>query len=147
MQTLAKILSIALLLILFSCSKEESPLPNEPNNPLSEEELMQQIDQIFPFTPNQNFNALYHCARLNSVLDWYWLFNEDGSFDVLFTTDTHENFSFKGNYTYANEQITLQMNGGPTMPFPNGFKRVYRGSHAPIWPGCCICHTQYGLRL
>ncbi len=108
------------LLVFVACKKEDPPTPIDQNQPLTEEELLEDINRQFAFTPNTRFEALYHCARLNSNLDWYFLFNEDGTFDVLFTTDTNEDFSFRGNYTYENDQINLQMVGGPAMPFPNG---------------------------
>ncbi|MEM6630170.1 MAG: hypothetical protein AAF694_10885 [Bacteroidota bacterium] len=110
---------IFVLLILGACEVDESPGPNE-NNPLTPEQVLEEAERQFAFTPNQNFEALYLCARANSQLAWYFLFNQDGSFDVMFTTDTHEDFTFKGAYTYSNDVINLQMQGGPTMPFPNG---------------------------
>ena len=108
-----------LALFCQACVVEESPEPDE-NIPLTAEQVLEAAEKQFSFTPNQNFEALYLCARANSQLAWYFLFNPDGSFDVMFTTDTHENFSFKGAYTYTNDVINLQMDGGPTMPFPNG---------------------------
>ena len=113
------LLSLLPLLLLISCSEEESPSTNQ-HQTLNEEELMDQVEKEFSFAPNQNFNALYRCARLNSVLDWYFLFYGNGRLDVLFTTDAHEDFSFRGSYEYENDEIRLLMNGGPTIPFPNG---------------------------
>lgn len=109
-----------ILLVMVACSKND----NAPDQVLNEEELMDKIEKLFPFTPNQNFEALYYCVRQNSVLDWYFLFYEDGTLNVLFTTDTHQDFSFLGSYTYINNQINIRMDAGPTMPFPNGLNET-----------------------
>lgn len=108
-----------LFIILLACTKD-TPDPDNPDQPLTEEQLADRIARDFPFTPNQNFEAVYYCARRNSVLEWYFAFQGDGTFNVLFTTDTHQDFSFPGTYTYTNDQINLKMDGGSTMPFPNG---------------------------
>lgn len=39
---------------------------------------------------------------------------------VLFTTDTHDDFVFDGTYTYTDNQLRLMMPAGPSMPFPLG---------------------------
>ncbi|WP_123877430.1 hypothetical protein [Flagellimonas maritima] len=114
MKRCSKLILIFILLIS-SCS-ESDDVNTSPN----EENLIETINNLFPFTPNQNFEALYICARRNSNLEWYFNFHVDGTFDVLFTTDTNQDFSFRGNYTYINDQLTLRMDGGPAMPFPNG---------------------------
>ena len=107
-----------LLFALGGCT-EEDPAP-ESNQQLTQAELFDKANQQFAFTPNQNFEALYYCLRRNSQLAWYFSFRGDGTLQVLFTTDTHEDFSFEGNYSYTRDVLTLQMEGGPTMPFPNG---------------------------
>ncbi len=111
--------SICLLLFFLSCMEGEEPSP-ENNMILTEEELFAKADRQFTFTPNQNFEALYFCLRQNSQLAWYFSFQENGNMQVLFTTDTHEDFAFEGLYTYSNDVLSLQMAGGPSMPFPNG---------------------------
>ena len=108
------ILFFSLFLVL-ACSST-----NDPIAPIDETALRELIDDSFLFTPNQNFEALYYALRVNSNLEWYFNFHLDGSFDVLFTTDTSEDFVFTGTYTYLNNQINLQMDGGPVSPFPNG---------------------------
>lgn len=118
--SLASRLFPILLLVLTACTKDSTDPANTPNQDLTEAELMEKIDQAFPFQPNQNFAALYLCGRLNSNLDWYFAFQENGTFETLFTTDTGQDFAFPGTYTYTNDQINLQMQGGPTSPFPNG---------------------------
>lgn len=106
-------------LILFLSSCVPSPEPPEPQQPepLTVEE---EIDNRFTFRPNRPFNAIYQCGRLNSQLLWFFVFKDDGSMQVLFTTDTHEDFVFDGTYSYDNNQLRLRMPAGPTMPFPQG---------------------------
>lgn len=119
MHTSYQVLLFAILLSAFSCTKEK-PTPNGQNDLLNEADLMEVIDNKFPFTPNQNFEALYHCLRRNSGLDWYFLFRENGTLNVLFTTNTNEDYAFDGSYTYTNGEINIQMPAGADMPFPNG---------------------------
>ncbi len=119
------------LVILFSPGCKKDPIqpgngnnPNNPNLPPTEEQLRDQIEQAFPFTPNQPLDAVYQCGRLGSQLLWYFSLQPDGKMQVLFTTDTHQDFVFEGSYTYSNDQLRLQMPGGPTMPFPNGLDEL-----------------------
>lgn len=103
--------------LVFACTKD-----GEDINPATatEAQLQDEIERRFTFTPNQPFEALYRCGRLNSRLNWYFLFHNDNTMQVLFTTDTHEDFAFDGTYTYENDEIRLMMPGGPTTPFPQG---------------------------
>ena len=112
-------LIILCILLLASCSKDDNPTPL-----VGEANLSERIENLFSFTPNQNFEALYICARRNSNLEWYFNFHADGSLDVLLTTDTNQDFSFRGSYTYTNNQLTLLMDAGPLMPFPNGLNEA-----------------------
>ncbi|MCG8332549.1 MAG: hypothetical protein MI974_32995 [Chitinophagales bacterium] len=116
MKTFILILIFIPLLIATSCIKENTPDPAS----LSENEVADLIEQTFPFTPNQPFNALYVCGRLGSQLEWYFLFDENNSMQVMFTTDTHDDYVFNGSYTYKNEELHLNMPGGATSPFPQG---------------------------
>lgn len=109
-----KIIVVAVIL-LSSCTNDDNAV-----DPINEQDLLESINSRFGFTPNQNFEALYICARRNSNLEWYFNFHSDGTLDVLFTTDTNQDFSFRGSYTYTNDQLTLIMDGGISMPFPLG---------------------------
>ena len=113
---------ILLLTLNWHCTKKgtENPGGGNGNNPPTAMELADQIDQKFPFTPNQPFTALYLCGRLNSQLAWYFLFQDNNQMQVLFTTDTHDNFVFDGSYEYINNELQLNLPGGPTSPFPQG---------------------------
>jgi len=108
-------LIVIFLLLWASCSRDD-----DPNVPMNEENILETVNSLFTFMPNQNFEALYICARRNSNLEWYFNFHNDGTLDVLFTTDTNQDFSFRGSYTYSNDRLTLQMDSGPSMPFPLG---------------------------
>jgi len=110
------VLGVALVLLCTNCSKDNT----ENQNVDGEEDLLQTIENRFPFLPNQNFEAIYLAGRRNSNLEWYFHFHTDGSLDVRFTTDTNLNLSFPGRYTYANNEITILMEAGDDMPFPAG---------------------------
>jgi len=114
------IVSILLLgLVLASCTKENMENP-EVFGELNEQQLQEEAERRFEFTPNQPFEAVYRCGRLNSQLSWYFWFREDNSLQVLFTTDTYEDYAFDGTYEYTNDEIRLMMPAGPQMPFPQG---------------------------
>lgn len=116
-----KNLVLLALVLIVACSETNDPLPERP---LTEQELRDTIENEFPFLPNQTFEALYVGTRIGSNLEWYFNFHEDGSLDVLFTTDMHQDFSFTGSYTYTNDQINIQMPAGPNMPFPAGLNET-----------------------
>jgi len=111
---------LLIALSMTACSKDSSQPNAQPEDSLERPELEAEIEQQFPFTPNQAFGALYRCGWLGSQLDWYFLFTEDGRLQVLFTTDMHEDYVFEGSYTYQNDEIRLQMAGGADSPFPQG---------------------------
>nr|WP_297788821.1 hypothetical protein [uncultured Allomuricauda sp.] len=116
-----KKLLLVFVLFAVACSETNDPLPARP---LAEDELRDLIADRFPFQSNQTFEALYVAARQGSNLEWYFNFHEDGTLDVLFTTDMNQDFSFPGTYTYVNDQITIQMPAGPNMPFPAGLNET-----------------------
>lgn len=130
MKTFLKLGLLSLVLLMgFACKKEtvqpgNGNNPNNPNQLPTEEELRDQIEQAFPFTPNQPLDAVYQCGRLGSQLLWYLVLQPDNKMQVLFTTDTHQDFAFEGSYTYTNDKLRLQMPAGPTMPFPNGLDEL-----------------------
>lgn len=111
---------VLMMILNWQCNKKGSGGPGNGNNPPTEAELADEIEQKFPFEANQPFTALYLCGRLNSQLEWHFLFQEDNSMQVLFTTDTHDDYVFDGTYTYTNDELRLQMPGGPSSPFPQG---------------------------
>ena len=110
-------LSLALVLGLASCNKEGN---EGPNGIFGEQQIRQEVENRFAFTPNQPFEALYQCGRLGSNLYWYFLFHADNSLQVLFTTDTYEDYVFDGTYEYRDGKLRLRMPAGPQMPFPQG---------------------------
>lgn len=123
MKTRIQTLSIAFLFLFAVSCKKEVVQPGNGNNPNqvpTEEQLRNQIDQAFPFTPNQPIDAIYRCGRLNSQLVWYFVLQPANKLQVLFTTDTHQDFVFEGTYTHQNNQLRLQLPSGANMPFPNG---------------------------
>jgi hypothetical protein len=69
--------------------------------------LQTEIDQLFPFTPNQPLDMLFVCSRSNSRLTYYIGFNPDASFTAFFETDTYQQVSFTGTYTHANGAIHM----------------------------------------
>lgn len=125
-----KILNFFLLLGLALCfipACQKGPGANPGNNGIpGAQEIRNTVDQRFPFTPNQPFSATYLCGRQNSNLAWHFRFRQNGSMQVLFTTDTYDDYAFDGSYTYQNDQIRLMMPGGPQMPFPQGLDETSR---------------------
>ena len=107
---------MAMAIIGVSCSKDEA----NNQNLVGEDDILQTIENRFDFTPNQTFEAIYLAGRRGSGREWYFNFHRDGSLDVLFTTDTNLNLSFPGSYTYTNDEITIFMDAGESMPFPAG---------------------------
>ncbi|MCB0630213.1 MAG: hypothetical protein R2824_35895 [Saprospiraceae bacterium] len=112
-------------LLAYSCQKSPGAKPG-PGGVPSEQSIRKTVDQRFPFTPNQPFSATYICGRRNSNLIWHFRFGTNQNMQVLFTTDTYDDYAFNGSYTYQNDQLRLMMPGGPTMPFPQGLDEVSR---------------------
>ena len=101
---------VLLLFFLFgSCSKDDSG----NGQTFNEDDVLRAVENQFRFTPNQNFEAIYLARRVNSSLDWYLSFTTNGTLEVFLTTDTNDDFSFRGNYTYLNDQITIEILDGP----------------------------------
>src|SRR5215831_12003258 len=46
--------------------------------------LQTEIDQLFPFTPDQPFDVTFICGRANSKLTYYFDFKPDQTFNVYF---------------------------------------------------------------
>ena len=69
--------------------------------------LQEEIDSVFPYTPNQPLDVLFQCARANSQLTYYFGFSPNGTLDVFFETDTRQQVSFSGTYTHANGSIRM----------------------------------------
>lgn len=113
------------LLILLGIACQKGP-GAKPDGAPTEQAIRQEVDKRFPFTANQPFTATYICGRRNSNLVWHFRFRNTGQIQVLFTTDTYDDYSFDGSYTYQNDQLRLRMPGGPTMPFPQGLDETSR---------------------
>ena len=105
------------LFFLMACKKEEEAAPAAV---AVEQQLRETIEDRFDFTPNRPFEAVYRCVRRNSRLDWYFIFHQDHSLQVLFTTDAYEDYAFDGRYTYNDDELHLTMPAGFNMPFPKG---------------------------
>lgn len=103
------ILVLLLFLLFGSCSKDDSG----NGQTFNEDDVLRAVENQFRFTPNQNFEAIYLARRANSSLDWYLSFTTDGTLEVFLTTDTNDDFSFRGSYTYLNDQITIEILDGP----------------------------------
>ena len=74
--------------------------------------LRAEIEQLFPFTPNQPIEVIFQCARQGSVLVYFLDLKNDGTFDITITTDTGLDVFQAGTYTYLNNEIHL-MTGSP----------------------------------
>ncbi len=86
--------------------------------------LQAEIDRLFPFTPNQPFDVTFICGRANSRLTYYFDFNLDGTFNVYFTTDTHQDVTFSGTYTYANGAVRMVALNNPVIALDETSTRI-----------------------
>jgi len=78
--------------------------------------LQAEINQLFPFTPNQPFDVTFICGRSNSQLTYYFDFDSNQTFNVYITLDTGQDVSFSGTYTYANGAIRMLSPNNPILP-------------------------------
>jgi hypothetical protein len=81
----------------------------------AQQALQAEIDQRFPYTPDQPLDVLYVCSRSNSRLTYYIGLNLDGSFNAFFETDTFQQVSFTGRYTHAGGAIHLVADPNPAL--------------------------------
>jgi len=86
--------------------------------------LQAEIDQLFPFTPNQPIDVTYICGRANSKLTYYFDFNTNQTFNVYFTTDTHQDVTFSGTYTYSNGAIHMVALNNPVIALDETTTRI-----------------------
>jgi hypothetical protein len=80
------------------------------NGPPSPQALQAEINQLFPFTPNQPFTVTFSCARTNSRLTYYFDFDANGTFAVYIELDNYQQVSFDGTYSYAGGAIRMVAN-------------------------------------
>src|SRR5262252_8051910 len=86
--------------------------------------LQTEIDQLFPFTPDQPFDVTFICGRANSKLTYYFDFKPDQTFYVYFTTDTHQDVTFSGTYTYSNGAIHMVALNNPVIALDETTTRI-----------------------
>lgn len=77
------------------------------NAGLNQQALLDQVNQRFPFTPNQPFDVIYACQRLNSQLLYTFDFNSNGTFDLYSTLNNNQDIMVSGTYTYQNDEIHM----------------------------------------
>jgi hypothetical protein len=86
--------------------------------------LQAEVDQLFPFTPNQPFDVSFICGRSNSVLTYYFDFDANGEFTVSLRLDTGQEVSFAGTYTHAAGAIRLVALNNPILPLDETSTRI-----------------------
>jgi hypothetical protein len=86
--------------------------------------LQAEIDQLFPFTPNQPIDVTFICGRANSQLTYYFDFNLDQTFNVYLTTDTGQDVTFSGTYTYAGGAIHMVALTNPVIALDETTTRI-----------------------
>jgi hypothetical protein len=86
--------------------------------------LQAEIDQLFPFTPNQPFDVTMVCGRSNSQLTYWFDFASNGSFTVYIRLDTGREVSFPGTYTYSNGAIRMLALNNPILPLDETSTRI-----------------------
>jgi hypothetical protein len=77
--------------------------------------LQAEIDQLFPYLPNQPIDVTFVCNRSNSRLTYYFDFDPDLRFTVLFETDTFQQVSFSGSYSHANGALRMLADPNPVL--------------------------------
>jgi hypothetical protein len=82
----------------------------------NQQTVQSEIDQLFPFTPNQPFDVIFVCGRNNSQLAYYFDFRSDGTFNVYITLDNGQEVSFSGTYLFTNDQIRMVALNNPILP-------------------------------
>jgi hypothetical protein len=86
--------------------------------------LQAEIDQRFPFTPNQPFDVTFICGRVNSQLTYFFDFNSNQTFNVYITLDNGQDVTFSGTYTYANGVIRMVSLNNPILPLDETTTRI-----------------------
>ncbi len=105
-----QLLAIIVAACLAACGGgggDSGPVGGGNANTHPSQSLPDEINSLFAFTPNQPIDVTYVCGRSNSQLTYYFDFKTDLTFDVYFTTDTHQDVTFSGTYTYQNDVIHI----------------------------------------
>ena len=84
---------------------------DDDGNDNGDQALLEMLEGLFPFTPNQPFDVIFQCARQGSALVYTFDFKNDGTFDLYSTLDTGQDVGpFTGTYTYQNDELHLELN-------------------------------------
>jgi hypothetical protein len=84
------------------------------DNDNGDQALLDLVERLFPFIPNQPFDVIYQCARQGSALTYTLNFKDDGTFDTYTTLDTGADVGPQsGTYTYQNDELHLQTTNPP----------------------------------
>ncbi len=102
-----KLLLAVLLLPLAACGGGGGGGGDDSDAGADQQALIEEIERLFPYSPSDPIDVLYLCARVGSVLTYYFHLQPSGVFDVYSTTDTGQDFMFSGNYTMTNGQLRL----------------------------------------
>jgi len=80
------------------------------NTPDSQQALIDEINNRFPYVANQPLDQLFICAITGSVLTWYLNFFSNGGIDLYTTLDTGDDLvRTGGSYTHLNDTLTISM--------------------------------------
>lgn len=77
------------------------------NLPQAQQNLLDQVNQRFPFTPNQPFDVIFACQRVNSQLLYNFDFNSNGTFDLYSSLNNGQDIMVSGTYTYQNDELHM----------------------------------------
>lgn len=77
--------------------------------------LQAEIDQLFPYVPNQPIDVTFACGRSNSRLSYFFDFDANFRFTVFFETDTFQQVSFTGSYTHTNGELHMVADPNPVL--------------------------------
>jgi hypothetical protein len=80
------------------------------NTPANQQALIDEINNRFPYDPNQPLDQLFICTITGSVLIWYLDFHSNSGIDLYTTLDTGQNvFRTGGSYTHQNNTLAISM--------------------------------------
>lgn len=96
------------LLSLLGCGAGGGGAAGGNNNAaVNQQDLLNRINQQFPFTPNQPLDVIFACQRRNSQLLYTFDFNSNGSFDLYSTLNNNQDIMVSGTYSYQNDELHM----------------------------------------
>jgi hypothetical protein len=84
-----------------------------------------EVDRLFPYVADKAISVTFECGRFNSRLTYYFHFDLNFRFTVLFETDTYRQFSFSGSYSHANGAMRMVADPNNVLALDETTTRIY----------------------